>query len=228
MKDKTLKIVLVIAFLLPILIFIVTLFLPYPCEYYEIDSRNPYFASYKGALYTKNYKKLLSYPKNKGTIEIHPNTEVITKNAFKDYSMNTTIVIPWGTLEIEDEAFGYTDESITFVIPDTVTKVGKPSQEREVSPGNWIYPTWIPSRNNQVAWDEWVMKQPPKGPGDRKGPNEAPYDNIASYYGIKPNSFKTFENGKTYYFDSNYKMVTGLKEIDGKQYYFDENGALTE
>ena len=45
------------------------------------------------------------------------------------------------------------------------------------------------------------------------------------YYDIKPNSLKTFQNGKTYYFDSNYKMATGWKKVNGTWYYFNDYGA---
>ena len=54
---------------------------------------------------------------------------------------------------------------------------------------------------------------------------DIPSDYIASYYDLKPNSLKTFQNGKTYYFDSNYKMLKGWNYADGNWYYFNDYGA---
>ena len=42
---------------------------------------------------------------------------------------------------------------------------------------------------------------------------------------IKPNQWIEYRDGK-YYFDSAYRMYTGVKEIDGKKYYFEWNGRL--
>ena len=46
-----------------------------------------------------------------------------------------------------------------------------------------------------------------------------PYDNVASYYGLK-----TFQNGKTYYFDKDYKMAKGWKRVSGGWYFFNDYG----
>ena len=49
--------------------------------------------------------------------------------------------------------------------------------------------------------------------------------NFYDCYGITPNSLKTFQNGKTYYFDQNCKMAKGWKQVNGNWYYFNDYGA---
>ena len=52
-----------------------------------------------------------------------------------------------------------------------------------------------------------------------------PKERYYSIYGITPNSLKTFQNGKTYYFDQNCNMAKGWKQVNGNWYYFNDYGA---
>ena len=44
---------------------------------YEVSADNPYFATYDGALYTKNYKTLLLVPTKQETVTLHSKTEAL-------------------------------------------------------------------------------------------------------------------------------------------------------
>lgn len=208
---------------------------------FEVSPENPYYASYNGCLYTKDYKKLLVYAAGQIPNNYHPNLQIIGKRAFTSYFVSTaygnsveTIVIPWGVTIIEDEAFYAPRTNLNYVIPDTAIHLGTASREIENTHA-YFYPCWIPSRNNRAAWDTWYKGDELEWHGKQMAYiadgwgyetiTEIPADNIASYYGLKPNSLKTFQNGKTYYFDKNYKMVKGWNYADGNWYYFNDYGA---
>ncbi|PWL42618.1 MAG: hypothetical protein DBY45_08620 [Clostridiales bacterium] len=206
--------------------------------YYELDPQNSYFSIYNNCLYTKDFKKLVYYFPDKEPNDFHPNLQIIGKGAFIGYCGPTsidkteTIVIPWGVTTIEDDAFTSPDAiEVFYVIPDTAVHLGTASDDGEHGPTHYHFPLWIPSRNNPTAWNTWMngkMGLPQAYLADQQeyhSISDIPYDNIASYYDLKPNSLKTFQNGKTYYFDSNYKMLKGWNYADGTWYYFNDYGA---
>lgn len=205
--------------------------------FYTVSEENPFYASYNGALYTKDFAELLKYPRYKEPNDFHPGLVKIGNYAFYRYcgpygegGQVDTIIIPWGVTIIGNQIFGSPSTNVKYVIPDTASRIGTASVEEE---GQGFYPIWVPSRNNPTAWEEW--------PGSDEMPlayvesnyealEYVPYNNIASYYGIQSNSLKTFKeenggNGKTYYFDQYYNMVKGWQKVGGNWYYFNDYGA---
>ena len=189
---------------------------------YEVDSENPYFASYKGGLYTKDYTKLVAYPSNRTPVEIHPKTNVLGEHAFRYYGYwerdekieRGYIVVPWGVTTIEGACFEpYTP--ITVILPDTAIRF----------PSGEIY---MRNSRGYDAGSEFIFSkynsQASKCIYYSSNSQESGRD-ISQYYGLTPNSLKTFQNGKTYYFDQNCKMAKGWKQVNGTWYYFNDYGA---
>ena len=83
--------------------------------------------------------------------------------------------------------------------------------------------TFIYSKDNQEA--HRVIKAEIDYLAKGQQPEAKELDNVSSYYGLTPNSLKTFQNGKTYYFDQNCKMAKGWKQASGNWYYFNDYGA---
>ena len=99
-------------------------FRDHPIFAFEVDPENPYFATYGGVLYSKNFDTLYSTPRYMASIRIHPNTKVIKEDAISTMDMVAPIVIPQGVLKIEDEALYYVSQSTPIVLPDTLTYMG--------------------------------------------------------------------------------------------------------
>jgi len=66
--------------------------------YYIVAEDNEYYSSYNGALYSKDFKILYSYPFLMGSgfkeIELHPNVELIKNGAFYAMCSNLSILFP--------------------------------------------------------------------------------------------------------------------------------------
>lgn len=80
-----------------------------------VDAANPVYASYKGALYTKDYRKLVYYPL-KGSTEpvLSPQTRIIDSEACKGVPI-TSVQLPENLVIIEDGAFANTKlEEVTL------------------------------------------------------------------------------------------------------------------
>ena len=188
---------------------------------YIVSSDNPYYAVYDGVLYSKDYSRLISCPSNKTSISFHPDVTTIQSHSFYYshlvYGENkyqtgfadskNTLVIPWGVTTVEKDAFQFDAfQSVTFILPDTLTELA-------IDP----YSFYLYSKNNQAADSQSFSSEY----------RYKKVDSVAAYYGITPNSFKTF-GSKTYYFDADCKMVTSTQTINGKTYTFDQNGVLQE
>ncbi len=199
---------------------------------YEVSEDNPFYASYNDALYTKDFAELLAYPKTKAPNDFYPGLQKIGNHAFYGYcgpdgegGTAETVIIPWGVTQLGNSIIDAPSTNIKFVIPDTVTSAGNISYEDKQK---GFYPIWIPSRNNETLWEEWKYYQgiyTTYIDGAYEKLEHVPVSNIASYYGIQSNSLKTFENGKTYYFDQYYKMAKGWTKVNGKWYFFNDYGA---
>ena len=168
---------------------------------YRVDSQNPYYSSYDGVLYTKGYKELIACPKDKTSITFPIGVESIERGAFSPTSIEL-LILPWGLQKIGAPLFDTRTGVVTVVIPDTVL----PDQ----SDGG-TYITYIYSTKNKGTFSGVATYC-----DDKKT-----YD----YYGVKPNSLHTFENGKTYFFGPNYEYAKGWKQVSGNWYYFNDYGA---
>ena len=159
----------------------------------------------------------------------------IAAHAFDHYSGYTstsdTLIIPWGVTSIGERAFSIALPG-KLVIPDTAINLGS------TPCADVLYTYWIPSRNNLTAWEKWYpyynSDDYPDGYELRKKWEERylnisieglPYDNIASYYDLRPNTLKTAATGKLYYIDENYQMAKGWTQVNGDWYYFNDYGA---
>ncbi len=104
----------------------VNLINPQRGEYY-VDSGNPYYASFDGCLYSKDYTKLITVPSGKTAIEFHPNTKILGTACFSE-SISSPLIIPWGVTTLEPFALTWTGivgkEFIT-VFPDTLVNIAK-------------------------------------------------------------------------------------------------------
>jgi len=180
-------------------------------KYYSVDQQNPYFSSYNGDIYTKDYTKLLKcyYRDNNNnarkSIDFHPNVYIIGENTLSDvFFAEGNIIIPWGVTILEDAGFSSRNSYANYILPDTLTHFPDSIYSTE-------YGKIILSGNNKKlvsVSNEYKIAS-----------------DYYSYYDIKPNSLKTFQNGKTYYFDNNYKMAKGWKKVNGIWYYFNDYGA---
>lgn len=176
---------------------------------YEIDPQNPYFASYDGALYNKELTKLLFLPEKITSIDFPPNLQVIGNEAII-YSDVDPLVIPWGVTTIEGENFSRQTGEV--IIPDTLIN----HSDAKIEFPNGFFT--VCSENNQER-EFWKYEAT-----QAFGPINATKI-VHNAYGITPNTLKTFQNGKTYYFDQNCKMAKGWKQASGNWYYFNDYGA---
>lgn len=72
----------------------------------EIAKSNPAFVSKNGALYTKDMKKLIAYPKTRSEIKLDPKTTIVEGGAFDSCSFKTAILPD--TIELTGfSAFGF-------------------------------------------------------------------------------------------------------------------------
>ncbi len=202
---------------------------------YSVSTENPYYASYDKSLYTKDYKKLLDRPKEQGgALKFHPNLEIIGDEALAGTEFDSArvpesvlngdvMVIPWGVTTVEGHlTLKYDMQAV--IVPDTLRNFDS------IMDFSWYGATYFTSQNH---YDYCVEKY-----GSEVTPFEEVLDqsyvdrfsNLSKkdyydYYDIKPNSLKTFQNGKTYYFDSNYKMAKGWTKVKNTWYYFNDYGA---
>lgn len=104
---------------------------------------NPYFSTYEGAVYTKDFNKLLCC-KITESPKLHPDVKIIATNAF---TYNTgTIIIPWGVTTIEEGAFQIYGATTQIILPDTLASV------KNLFPGGKdCHILFICSKSNEVA-----------------------------------------------------------------------------
>ena len=60
---------------------------------YEVDPDNPYLSVYDGALYSKDYKKLVAFPAQKMEVEFPKNLKVIGQDSFIN-ALTPLVVVP--------------------------------------------------------------------------------------------------------------------------------------
>ncbi len=197
----------------------------YPHFAFEVDPENPYFTTYGGVLYSKNFDTLYSTPRYMASIRIHPNTKVIKEDAISTMDMVAPIVIPQGVLKIEDEALYYVSQSTPIVLPDTLTHMG--FQEL---PRHDVYKTYFYSDDNYVADESASLGGKIKKemlPEDMQSINS-----IEDIYEITNNG-QTLKNA-IWFFDEDYKryyyeegvLVKGFKKLGKRLSCFDENGVM--
>ena len=131
---------------------------------------------------------------------------------------NLYIVIPWGVTTVGGSFFpeggpGTGPSGATIILPETLK-----NWDRTSGGGGFRSISYLFGEGSQT------FKSGYYGTGVEFWPL-LPKERYYSIYGITPNSLKTFQNGKTYYFDQNYNMAKGWKQASGNWYYFNDYGA---
>lgn len=92
--------------------------------YISVASANKSYASYGGALYSKDMKTLAYVPSSlEGGYSVHPSCEYIGEYAFCHSSLNE-VILPYGLLSIGDNAFYGADGISSLILPPNVGTVG--------------------------------------------------------------------------------------------------------
>ncbi len=179
---------------------------------YVLDTENPHFTLYNEVLHSKDCTMVYAIPSTVTKWNFHPNVHTIDLRAIPYYyGLSDPIVIPWGVTTLAGDGYSYgKGSSADVVYPDTLMYF---PEDIKFSESGYEYI----SGNNKALVENYIGL-----PCIHRGIDKKKY---YSYYDIKPNSLKTFQNGKTYYFDSNYKMATGWKKVNGTWYYFNDYGA---
>ena len=113
---------------------------------YEVDPDNPYLSVYDGALYSKDYKKIVAFPAEKTEVEFHKNLKVIGQDSFINAQI-PVVVVPWGVTIIEDNAFSHMGSyGAAVILPDTLELAGTHDQNIEEWATVYLY-----SDKNTVA-----------------------------------------------------------------------------
>lgn len=148
------------------------------CQEFKVNSDNPYYAVYDGALYTKDYQTLLACPRNKTTIQFPKEVKIIGKSAFFNSAVQE-LIIPWGVTTVERGQLPKKSENsqnpTKIVFPDTITDY---QNGNFVSRENGVYLNIYYPRHNQaltqglaVSKDEYNWH-----------PTLYPLDSLAEYY----------------------------------------------
>ena len=148
------------------------------CQEFKVNSDNPYYAVYDGALYTKDYQTLLACPRNKTTIQFPKEVKIIGKSAFFNSAVQE-LIIPWGVTTVERGQLPKKSENsqnpTKIVFPDTITDY---QNGNFVSRENGVYLNIYYSRHNQaltqglaVSKDEYNWH-----------PTLYPLDSMAEFY----------------------------------------------
>lgn len=92
-----------------------------------VGENNPYYTAIDGVLYSRDMKKLLSYPARKdgSSFKIPDSVTEIGSGAFSVNENLESITIPNGVTEIGAFAFGNCKRLLSVEIPDSVTKIGE-------------------------------------------------------------------------------------------------------
>ena len=112
-------------------------------NYITIDSQNPYYSSYEGCLYSKDFTTLYAVPQNITSPKFHPALTTLTYDCMCP-SNGTTMIIPWGVTTLESLCFSGTN--CTYILPDTISNVPDRFFESKTS-----VRTFIVSKNNRAG-----------------------------------------------------------------------------
>ncbi len=134
-----------------------------------VDSQNPYFSSYEGCLYSKDFTTLYVVPETIAAPKFHPALTTLTYGCLFPPD-GTTIIIPWGVTTLEKSCIFGTN--CTFILPDTVSNVANQFFQ---TPSVTL--TYIVSKNNRAG-----IKAQVNG-GDVSGKITVQVvDSVAQYY----------------------------------------------
>ncbi|MDE6654490.1 MAG: leucine-rich repeat domain-containing protein [Muribaculaceae bacterium] len=92
-------------------------------ERIDVDTANVNFASYDGALYTRDFSRLIQHPGARTGMRLHPQTREIGESAFLDSYGLTAINLPDSTKTIGTAAFAGCERLESVVIPESVGNI---------------------------------------------------------------------------------------------------------
>ena len=98
----------------------------------NISDKNPAYASYEGALYTKDYKKMCVMPVGRDKLTIHENTEIINnfcQNKFKEIEVPDTSK----SFAVKDDVLYNRDMTKVILLASTITEYIIPASVSDVS-----------------------------------------------------------------------------------------------
>lgn len=151
---------------------------------FQISAQNDTYVLYDDALYTKDYQKLVSCPREKTSLQIHKDVQEIGDYAFLDSQIEGTIILPWGIQALENQAFcemGTGGENVTIILPDTVRTVHQIGSRYNTV--HYIY------SENMVGRKEMEQRCEEVGIRINEGGEITRLDSVASYYDISSNVY---------------------------------------
>lgn len=89
-----------------------------------VDGSNMHFSSHDGALYSKDFTRLIQAPGALPTIQFHPDIREIGKCAFLDNYGFTSIILPDSLKSVGDCSFAGCERIESVVIPEKVEHIG--------------------------------------------------------------------------------------------------------
>ena len=194
---------------------------------YAVDAANPYYAVYNGALYTKDYRKLVDLSADETDPVYHPALEVLGTECLNT-SLKSPVVIPWGVKQLEKSAFSDLHWSVDIVLPDTLTTLEEGSLSVPRGSSGKFYFT----KKNAA-----LMGLTANYHGDSPLVDYAEYfsrelgqecillDSLDKYYPDTAASGFVTDGDKTWYYKDG-QYIIGYQVINGKRYVFDDNGVM--
>lgn len=89
----------------------------------RISNRNPHYKSVGGALYSKDGKILLAYPKARNEIKILPGTEKISVAACRTCNQATYVKVPDGVEDVQGFAFALCEKLEVVEFPSSLKRI---------------------------------------------------------------------------------------------------------
>lgn len=117
-----------------------------------VDEHNPVFASYNGALYSKDYKTLIYYPNSEEYCIVASGVKVIAKYCFMKNNIVRSIVLPAGLIAIEEGAFVNCPRLHELYIPSSVRLL---ADSKSVSTDPFLMTSFWDGIDYGGSVDEW-------------------------------------------------------------------------
>lgn len=222
-------------------------YFPQPMQEIELSAQNSHLSMYGGALYSKDYKVLLSNPSSNSAITFHPDVKIFGMCSLAN--LNTSfLVVPWGVTRIEPLALANIGldslKTIPIVLPDTLQYIGNqrsatvainteyffsPENRAEMEVphhGGAIRQELLPAYLKGATTIKEIYEMLENGAASQKN---GWLKEGGKWYYYEKDAKKTgwqFINDVWYYLDANGIMQTGWQKINGVWYYLQDWGGM--